>query len=215
MLAVDQFGLSSGNGGWVAVHVRDHEHAYVRFAEAHGRLRAVQLVLGQPVDGPSLRRFPIGLVESFVNSDEAFGDSVRARLALPGPPVDVLVSHYAYSWNPRPRHPERLPWVAQAMLSQLPGSPLLHVEPLPHSRPDIERGQAPVDARLEVPDGRPWPDSFYVQVADAYRALVTAGLNPGQELASQNGVPATTAHRWIRAARERGHLPPGQRGKVG
>lgn len=60
------------------------------------------------------------------------------------------------------------------------------------------------------------PDAFYIKVAAAYTWLFDEGSRrPAQDLAEANGVPATTAHRWIREARRRGFLPPGETGRAG
>ena len=60
-----------------------------------------------------------------------------------------------------------------------------------------------------------YPDTFYDAVATAYRSLVATTSRPIGELAQANGVPATTAQRWVREARRRGKLPPGRPGKSG
>jgi hypothetical protein len=56
---------------------------------------------------------------------------------------------------------------------------------------------------------------FYKRVADVYRELVGWTNRPAVELAEANGVPVTTAHRWVKEARRRGFLPPGQKGRRG
>jgi hypothetical protein len=71
-------------------------------------------------------------------------------------------------------------------------------------------------ARLQVPPPpRAKPDVFYKRVADVYRELVGWTNRPAVELAEANGVPVTTAHRWVKEARRRGFLPPGQKGRRG
>jgi hypothetical protein len=71
-------------------------------------------------------------------------------------------------------------------------------------------------ARLGVPSPpRSKPDVFYKRVADVYRELVGWTNRPAVELAEANGVPVTTAHRWVKEARRRGFLPPGQKGRRG
>ncbi|HEU5279979.1 MAG TPA: helix-turn-helix domain-containing protein [Gaiellaceae bacterium] len=78
---------------------------------------------------------------------------------------------------------------------------------------------APVHTRpLKPPAGHRYPDTFYVQVAERYRAAQRAGTGrraPVQAIADEAGVPRTTAARWVKEARARGKLPdaPGQ-GKV-
>jgi hypothetical protein len=59
------------------------------------------------------------------------------------------------------------------------------------------------------------PDAFYRDVADTYLDLAQASPRPASDLAETNGVPVTTAHRWIKEARRRGFLPPGRPGKAG
>jgi hypothetical protein len=68
--------------------------------------------------------------------------------------------------------------------------------------------------RFRVPKGSgKKPDDFYRQVADAYEFLAQTTRAPAAEIARRNRVPLTTAHRWVREARTRGFLPPGQKGK--
>lgn len=78
---------------------------------------------------------------------------------------------------------------------------------------------APIPGRsdpLEVPTGGRYPDSFYRSVAKQYERLVAAGnRSPAMQLASVNGVPVSTAHRWVKEARARGFLAPGRKGKAG
>jgi hypothetical protein len=76
------------------------------------------------------------------------------------------------------------------------------------------REQAEQRFRLSRPEKRRLPDSFYVDVATAYRDAVAAGLDPRKTLATDSGTPADTVARWIGQARKHGHLPPGEQGKV-
>jgi hypothetical protein len=71
-------------------------------------------------------------------------------------------------------------------------------------------------ARLGIPSPpRAKPEVFYKRVAEVYRELVGWTNRPAVELAEANGVPVTTAHRWVKEARRRGFLPPGQKGRRG
>lgn len=57
------------------------------------------------------------------------------------------------------------------------------------------------------------PDDFYARVADFYlRAMASSG-EPTKMLATVADVPKTTAARWVREARARGHLDPTTRGR--
>jgi hypothetical protein len=81
----------------------------------------------------------------------------------------------------------------------------------PHS---IRRSITRKTARLKIPDGAK-PDSFYQQVAKIYSQLARGSNRPAVELAEVNHVPVTTAHRWVKEARRRGFLLPGQKGRRG
>lgn len=59
------------------------------------------------------------------------------------------------------------------------------------------------------------PDAFYQAVAVAYRWLAHNSSKPTTALAEANHVPRSTAVGWIRIARSRGFLQPGQSGKAG
>lgn len=68
--------------------------------------------------------------------------------------------------------------------------------------------------KLGRPDGRD-PETFYGQVADAYRLAAAETTRPAVLLAEVARVPVGTARRWINEARRRGFLPKGQRGRAG
>lgn len=58
------------------------------------------------------------------------------------------------------------------------------------------------------------PDGHSARVAAAYRIALTHGPDPSRRIADAAGVPHTTVVGWVREARRRGHLPPGQRGRA-
>ncbi len=69
--------------------------------------------------------------------------------------------------------------------------------------------------KFAVPTGRGRrPDTFYLKVAKAYQWLASQGRAPASELAEINGVPITTVHRWVKEARARRLLAPGQKGRA-
>ena len=58
------------------------------------------------------------------------------------------------------------------------------------------------------------PDEFYAEVADFYRRYASATSKPTASIAFAGNVPHSTAARWVREARRRGHLEPApKRGK--
>lgn len=69
-------------------------------------------------------------------------------------------------------------------------------------------------APLSRPDGTD-PEAFSRRVAAAYTSAVESSAAPAKVLAEEAGVPVTTVHRWIREARQRGHLPPAVKGRAG
>lgn len=85
------------------------------------------------------------------------------------------------------------------------------------SAPDAppRRAAATIPARLRTNAVRGYPDAFYDAVASAYRHLSATTPRPVVELAAANGVPVTTAQRWVKEARRRLLLAPGRAGKAG
>jgi len=72
-----------------------------------------------------------------------------------------------------------------------------------------------VPEQLRMSEGPAYPDAFYEAVAGAYRHLAASSRRPIADLAAANGVPSTTAQRWVKEARRRELLPPGRKGKAG
>ncbi len=64
-------------------------------------------------------------------------------------------------------------------------------------------------------DGRGSAAAFYAEVAVACRHLAATTHRPVAHLADANGVPVTTAQRWVKEARRRSLLGPGRPGKAG
>jgi hypothetical protein len=85
------------------------------------------------------------------------------------------------------------------------------------SAPDAppRRTAATIPARLRTNAVRGYPDAFYDAIASAYRHLAASSPRPVAELAEANGVPVTTAQRWVKEARRRRLLAPGHPGKAG
>jgi hypothetical protein len=77
-----------------------------------------------------------------------------------------------------------------------------------------ERAAGVSRGALVRPD-RTDPESFYALVASAYGQYAAESKAPAKAIADEAGVPVSTAHRWVREARRRGFLPPGQKGKAG
>ena len=175
-------------GGWMLADAAHGERFAVRFApDDQGRLEPVELRLdsGTPIDTSLLRRLPLAHMRVFANAVIDY----REQLANQQGPMNVPTSGRATDPLDRTAYP-------QAMQ---PGHP--------HPKQNVRK-------RLKVPAGAKG-DGFYRQIASVYSALAAASNRPAVELAAANNVPVTTAHRWVKEARRRGFLPPGQKGRRG
>jgi len=140
-----------------------------------------------------------------------------------------------YEWNENPSEPrvmiriaerdgrflvEELRLLGGVSAERLRSVPLGRIEAaanaLMHSGSGRQPGvPAEIPRELRLTSARGYPDGFYDAIAAAYRTLAHASTRPVLDLADANGVPVTTAQRWVREARARGKLPPGRPGKAG
>jgi len=155
------------------------------------------LLLGLRIDGAPtaelLRGIPVGRIEAAANAQLTFVDDVLVRLP----------DRRAVATRPR--------WPSGA--SPLAPEPLAGWETTDPATAARRPARRPRTAAGTVRRGR--PDRFYHDVATAYLKPAQVSPRPVAELAQANGIPQTTAHRWIREARRRGYLPPGRPGKAG
>jgi hypothetical protein len=161
-------------------------------AVADGRL----VLTGLRVDGEPtaqvLRSIPVGRIEAAANAQLTVVDDAVV-------PVAVSYRRPPAAHEPRASD-EGWDTISPALARARPAGTRLLVLDL-----------------MRPPDGtrRRHPEAFYQQVAAAYLALAQTSPRPAAELAEANGVPTSTAHRWIKEARHRGFLPPGRPGKAG
>jgi hypothetical protein len=160
-------------------------------ADPGGRL----VLTGLRIDGaPSaelLRSIPVGRIEAAAN----------AQLTIVGDAVTAVPPARRPGHRRRAPNPDGRGWETSD-----PSRAAIR----PATQP-VQRGIAGVAAVT----GRGRPDSFYQEVAHTYLDLAQASIRPVAELAEANGVPVTTAHRWIKEARRRRFLPPGRPGTAG
>jgi hypothetical protein len=96
---------------------------------------------------------------------------------------------------------------------------LHHDEPKPWWRPphmqpgEFWHPERRLRSKLTIPAKK--NDMFYERVAALYSQRAARSNRPAVEMANANGVPVTTVHRWVKEARRRGFLPPGQKGRRG
>jgi hypothetical protein len=210
-------GFQVGPGGWVLVRGRDYPApVYVRFQRgASGRLEVAELYIdgNGRIDPAFLRWLPLVTLEALANEPDT-SEHIASRLGEPGVDLRRLAAHFAHTWAAT-RSDRRIDhWVARSYFAQLPGSGEPQA-PMPRRRPwQPARVEAP-PLTLKVPTTASYPDSFYLAVADAYSYLALISPRPSVELADRNRVPVTTTRRWVKEARRRGLLAPGQKGRRG
>lgn len=196
----------SGPHGWCEVALRDEDgpvpRVLVKLArdEATGRVVIARMIYvgdGEgafrrstvPVTPASLRALPIGRIEAAIN---------KADL-----PADVFASE--------PRQDG-----FGVEFAPVDAALAAYLDATEHRLLNWSRARPGEAARepLSRPDGTD-PDAFSRRVAQAYTAAVESSAAPAKVLAEEAGVPVTTVHRWIREARQRGHLPAARKGRAG
>lgn len=201
--------ITLGERGWVRVRWLKFPNAdiYVRFSlysyegaplsvdteageKAYFGFRAREIFLGQSEAGflnvEIARHLPLARIEAAVNNYD--GPSLGEFLGK------IPSDNYQF-------HPSQFFPVKFAALGQL-------------SKEDWDEIEASMPAPLKRPKGRNLPDDFYQLVAEHYTFAVLEGDDPLPAIASAAKVPASTAARWVRVAREKGFLAKTSKGRV-
>lgn len=181
-----------GVGGWVefAHDAVSPEEFLVQFDESpSGRLEVVAIHLPTRARNPSdvLRAVPVAAIEALANSPVYIDEFRRAIM------IDSQAARDATTG-----------WLKAVV-------PLAGARAETHERLRRAFARSRSSLKLKVPETRKKPDEFYLRVAQTYSSLATVSQRPAAELAEANDVPATTVHRWLKEARRRGLLAPGQR----
>ena len=178
----------------------------VRIAKGpDGRLVLAGLRIDGEPTADLLRSIPVGRIEAVANAQLAIVDDAIAVTATPGPRDGAAP------------HPPRLldaGWETTDPDGATPRPAAGGRRRTARIRHDGQAGRSHAEG-LPGQGGRGRGDGFYREVAGAYRSLAQSSARPAAELAEANGVPVTTAHRWVKEARRRGFLPPGRPGKTG
>ena len=184
---------TAGAGGWVRVGYTGADgeewQLLVRAQpDESGRLRIVELYMGggAPITAEALHNVRLGAIEGILNQPY-----IRdGRLGV----LAKLEDESAFDTK-----------AARKLLLRAASSRKL--------AKDVDAVTSHFEARpkLSKPAGRNYGDSFYRQVADAFRHAQWRGAATAPAIADEAGVPNSTALRWIREARQRGFLHPGQR----
>jgi hypothetical protein len=90
----------------------------------------------------------------------------------------------------------------------------VRAQPLGVVTGELERTPPP---ELVVPDVRPYPQTFWQDVADTYvhLVLVDGVTNPAVSIADDTGVPVPTVRGWIAKCRQLGLIAKGSQGRLG
>ncbi len=172
---------------------------------------------GDRLSTAGLRALPLGRLEAVLQREELR----RWALASNAPDAPSALEqrlrlgkrHLAGQTGDEPHAVSADPRRARA---DPPGWPSWHTAAEPV---DIEQAQNPdrspaaaAAGALQRPGSR-LTDDFLQAVAAKYRELAQRTHKPTLEIAQEAGVPLTTARRWVGAARQRGFLGPGHRGR--
>jgi hypothetical protein len=233
--------LSAANGGWVYVTIDDEPPFLVRVLPSErGRLEVVELQLapGGPIDSSMLRQLQLTRVEAQVNAPD-LREYIIDRLDLPATMVfdrtdrtveggDLVVPAGAAGGSGKAfdasvaagtKHASGEAHVQQRVGGTATGRKIdVEITDSVGVRDEVKVVVSPTRrprARLRIPATNPKPPSFYKQVAVVYTRLAGQSHRPVVELAEANEVPWSTAQRWVKEARRRGFLPPGQKGRRG
>lgn len=195
-----------GRPGWLELRLKGQTQPRViaKFEPRDGKPAVTHLILvGDNLDPQTLRELPLGRLQSAVHHPK-FGFVGERALTEPLPD-DVL------------REMSEREILFPAEFEQIEES--LH-RYLNKSAEQLQQGMVysgggeVAREPLTRPDGSD-PDDFSRRLAAAYNALVVTTSKPAKVIAEEAGVPVGTVHRWIREARQRGHLPPAHKGRAG
>jgi hypothetical protein len=203
--------LRVGNGGWCRwVSMGPVPELVLRFEHRDGELVITELYLcanlrvGAIVSDTG-RKVPFGRIAMAAAAKRA---EIVDRMSQAGLPLQVHASHYQTAEEDAPG------WVGDALRAQRDVSTRV-----PAARGWMSYGFGTLTVTrpaptLVVPTAKPYPDTFYADVAVAYRHFAQERRDPASAIADRAGVRASTAYRWVRVAREKGLLPLGSRGRV-
>ncbi|MEW2444692.1 hypothetical protein [Micromonospora marina] len=195
----DLLSIAPGAPGWIELRVKgdDQPRLLVKCEERDGRGVITRVVVAGTLDSAVLRSIPFGRIEAAINHPK-FGFP-----NMQGPSPEVVEKFAG-----REVFPAEIGAMDRALDDYLAKSEKV-----------VRRGGGSSSRRkprepLSRPDGTN-PDEFSRRVAEAYSDVVLTTPAPAVVLAEEAGVPVGTVHRWIREARQRGHLPQARKGRAG
>lgn len=208
-----------GHGGWATAHLEGVKgHVRVRFSEAAtGRLAVAAVFVDDEagLSADSLRSIPIGRLEALANTPK-IAAVIRERIGTTGDPVETAFADIWYAVTPEP-------WAGSPAVGLDDHGNVTAVTGAfgPGAKPSAESVTFSVkrmtkrDLKIALPKGaRKKPDSFYERVAEVFSEAAAWSTRPAKEIAKANRpIEVTTVHRWVKEARRRGLLSPGEKGR--
>ncbi|WP_130445345.1 hypothetical protein [Kribbella rubisoli] len=181
-----------GISGWAGYHSPETEE----------RQLLVQLRVGPETDDPDA---PIEMRELRVAAQSGAAFNSAFLRTIPVARITAAINRPAIAEQLRPL----LAPTNEIQADDFPGSGQWVYALPPRSRATLRP-----KLKIKDPGTRRRPDDFYRQVAEAYLAQASISDQAARDLAEANAVPVSTAHRWLKEARNRGLLKmPGQGGE--
>ena len=212
--------ISTAGIGWCLARLDDDSLAVmVRFAPSEtGRLSVAELVIARHtgVTADALRSIRIGRLEAWANG-QGKADLVRALKQRDGLDADERAKADSGRRAGHKRTPSEMPLHAQGRTrrrNSACGSSSRRVPSPSGGSWTVDPSSCAVGSGTlcsRVPYGQPKPDSFYKDVARVFSDLSMDSARPAAVISEANGVPVSTVHGWVKEARRRGFLSPGER----
>lgn len=209
--------MTYGHAGWVRwIFESNTAFVLMRFEDIDGRLEPfeeyVRRTDGRPLSTADMTKIPRARLVDLAN-DPLHAARIRERMGFCG--IDMTtVSHYVSSnfgdgsanhlLAPGGRaQRSRDHWVTQMFRQQMMDDPPPQPSVPAVSTAPILAEFAPIDATLEIPESKRWPDEFYRQVEDLARRIKAQGDSPARVIAQANNVPASRVRQWRMTAKDR------------
>lgn len=217
--------ITPGPAGWAQLTPEPGLVVNLRFEVApSGRLAVAELTVARHpgVTADSLRAVRIGRIEAWANG--AGRETVLAALAVRQAmtaehtaALDAEQRALSARWSVHGLTAEamaeeertRAALAGQGVLDQVDAGTVA-VGPGPAGRPVPLRSRVR-NLKLRVPKGQPVPDAFYMEVARLWGEVSLNSQRPAAVIAEANNVPTSRVHGWVKEARRRGFLAPGER----
>lgn len=207
-----------GRGGWIRVLLPELEAPviYLRFqAAANGALELHDVFLESgegPLPFDALRRLPLERLVVWANSPQ-ISPEITSRLPDPRPDPALDLAWFQLDVHDEAQRKKVAgTWVEASRLAQA-GEEQQAERPWDQEIEQREKGKA-VQEPLVIPTTRPFPDSFYADVARRYKDATVHTSKPVTAIAKAHDVKVSTVQSWVGKARDRGYLESHGQGRI-